>query len=463
MLTPVGDAHETFSEHQHLRRRTQETSPHLELLVECERPLAGPARYRLTTVRTVRLGRGPQRRALAAAEDVLEVAVPDGWMSSRHAELRRTGDVWELTDLGSKNGTLMNGVRLRGSEAVSVADDDVLQLGHTLFRFRDDLPVTGPAILDARDLLESGSLSPAFAIVVERAAAVAPTRVPVLLRGETGTGKEVLAQTIHGLSGRAGPFVAVNSGAIPAELVESELFGHRKGAFSGALADGIGLVRTSDGGTLFLDEIGDLPLEAQPALLRVIQEREVTPVGVARPVAVDLRVIAATHRDLEALVAEGKFRPDLLARIDGVALDLPPLRDRREDVPLLLARLLAKLAPGRTDVRLAPDAAQALLDHDWPRNVRELEQALAGALALSTTGAIEKAHLPRTVREPEAPKAPERELTAEEQQHRRDLVALLSEHRGNLAAVARAVGKGRTQVVRWIARYALDPDSFRDG
>src|SRR5262249_17642380 len=241
----------------------------------------------------------------------------------------------------------------RGSEAVYVGNGDLLQLGHTFFRFREDLPVTGAAILDARDLPDSGSLSPAFALVVERAAAVAPTRVPVLLRGETGTGKEVLAQLIHGLSGRAGPFVAVNSGAIPAELVESELFGHRKGAFSGALADHLGLVRTSDAGTLFLDEIGDLPLEAQPALLRVIQEREVTPVGAARPTAVDLRVIAATHRDLETLVAEGRFRQDLLARLDGVALDLPALRDRREDVPLLVARLLAKLAPGRPDLRFA--------------------------------------------------------------------------------------------------------------
>jgi sigma-54 dependent transcriptional regulator, acetoin dehydrogenase operon transcriptional activator AcoR len=423
MIFDVGGPYETFSEHQLHRRRPQESAPHLELLLECERPLSGPARYRLSGVRRVRLGRGPERSARLDDDGVVDVAVPDGWMSSRHAELLRVGDVWELTDLGSKNGTLKNGARVRGTDGVPVGDGDLLQLGHTFFRFREELPVSGPAFVDARDLPEqAGSLSPAFAVVIERARAVAPTRVPVLLRGESGTG-----------------------------------------AFSSAHADHLGLIRTSDGGTLFLDEIGDLPLDAQPALLRVIQDHEVMPVGVARRIPVDLRVIAATHRDIEDLVREGRFRNDLFARLDGVALDLPPLRDRREDVPLLIASLLHKLAPERRDVKLSPDAVQALLEHDWPRNVRELEQALAGALALSTTGAIERAHLPRAVREAAEDKAQPRELTAEEQRHRQELILLLAQHRGNLAAVARAIGKGRTQVVRWMERYALDAESFRTG
>src|SRR5262249_14639280 len=277
----------------------------------------------------------------------------------------------------------------------------------------------GPPFLDTRDADgPAASLSPAIAEVVARAKAVATARVPVLLRGESGTGKEVLARAIHRFSSRPGAFVAVNCGAIPSELVESELFGHRKGAFSGAHQDKTGLVRTSDGGTLLLAEIGDLALPAQAALLRVLQEAEVLPVGAARPVAVDLRVITATHRDLDALVRQGGFRHDLLARIDGVTIDVPPLRDRLEDVPLLIAALLIQLAPGRADVTVQPDAAQALLEHDWPLNVRELEQALAGALALSAGGPIERAHLPRALRDDLEAAAARRELSAEEQRHR---------------------------------------------
>jgi DNA-binding NtrC family response regulator len=158
---------------------------------------------------------------------------------------------------------------------------------------------------------------------------------------------------------------------------------------------------------------------------------------------------------------QGAFRHDLLARIDGVTLDLPPLRERPEDVPLLIAALLRKLAPGRVDVSLQPEAAQALLEHDWPLNVRELEQALAGALALSAGGAIARAHLPRALRSDDRPLAPTRELTAEEQRHREELCALLTRHRGNLSAVAREVGKGRTQVMRWMVRYGLDAAAFR--
>jgi DNA-binding NtrC family response regulator len=285
----------------------------------------------------------------------------------------------------------------------------------------------------------------------------------MLVRGESGTGKEVVARAIHALSGRAGAFVAVNCGAIAATLVESELFGYKKGAFSSAHQDHPGLVRTSDGGTLFLDEIGDLPLGAQAALLRVLQESEVQPVGGVRPVPVDLRVVAATHRDLDTLVAQGNFRHDLLARLDGITLILPPLRERREDLPLLLAALLRKLAPERPDVKFAADAAQALLEHDWPLNVRELEQALAGALALSKLGTIERAHLPRLLREAPVERMVPRELSSDEERHKGELALLLAQHHGNLSAVARAVGKGRTQVVRWLERYGLDASRYRVG
>jgi DNA-binding NtrC family response regulator len=269
----------------------------------------------------------------------------------------------------------------------------------------------------------------------------------------------VLARAIHGLSGRLGTLVAVNCGGIPANLVEGELFGHKKGAFSGADQDRPGLIRSSDGGTLFLDEIGDLPLAAQAALLRVLQESEVLPVGGHRPHSLDLRVLAATHRDLGRLVQEGKFRHDLLARLDGVTLELPPLRDRREDLPVLMSSLLHKLAPERPDLRFTPAAAHALLSYRWPLNIRELEQALAGALALSGAKPIDLAHLPATVAG-RAAEEPPRELSPDEARHRDELVALLREHGGNMAAVGRVLGKGRTQIVRWVTRYGIDVRSF---
>src|SRR5262249_51977412 len=185
------------------------------------------------------------------------------------------------------------------------------------------------------------------------------------------------------------------------------------------------------GGTLFLDEIGDLPLNVQAAFLRVLQESEVVPVGGQHPESLDLRVIAATHRDLKAMVREGTFRHDLLARLEGVTLELPPLRDRPEDVPVRLTLLLRKLAPERPHVTLTPAAAHALLTQDRPLNIRELEQALAGSLALSGVGAIDLPHLPRTVIEAPEP-VPARQLSAAETRHREELTHLLSEHGGNV-------------------------------
>src|SRR5262245_61556586 len=458
----VADPHGTLPEQDLDRRASPKTVPHLELTLECARPHAGPVRYRLTALKRVRLGRGAERGVRLAGDGYEEMLVPDSWMSSSHAELARGEDGWTLTDLNSRNGTRVNGARIPSGATARLRKGDLLQLGHTFFRLLTAPQENGPPLREARDVEgPAGSWSPRFAEIVAKANAVATTRVPVLLRGESGTGKELLARSIHARSGRTGAFAAVNCGAIPSELVESELFGHRKGAFSGADQETTGLVRASHGGTLFLDEVGDLVLPAQAALLRVLQQSEVHPVGAARAISVDLRLITATHRDLDALVKQATFRHDLLARIDGVRLDLPPLRDRPEDVPLLISALLRRLAPGRADVRLQPDAAQALLEYDWPLNVRELEQALAGALALSAGGPIERAHLPRALLADDSPAAPLRELTAEEQRHREELSTLLTRHRGNLSAVARATGKGRTQVTRWMKRYGLDAAAYR--
>ncbi len=467
MTRPKGD---TLSLSEPTIEREVRTAPHLFLEVECDRPLAGPARWRLRGLEQVRLGRGASRRSQTAGR-MLTIEVPDGRMSVEHLELMHREGRWVARDLGSKNKLILDGQPV---DEVEMSDGALLQLGHTLLRFRSEVPAVDPATLDLEHV--SGgigpltTLSPAFRLVLDRAAAVASGRVPVLLVGESGTGKEVLARSIHAQSGRKGALVAVNCGAIPANLVDAELFGHKKGAFTGAAQERVGWVRASDHSTLFLDEIGDLPLTAQASLLRVIEEAEVVPVGGNRPEALDLRVVAATQRDLKALVREGRFRHDLLARLDGITLQLPALRDRSEDIPVLLVLLLRRLAPERPDVRFTPAAAQAILTHDWPLNIRQLEQALVGALALSGNGPIERAHLPEAVVKGMEPQ-PIPEPDPEESRHREELLRRTHpDDRFAVASIAHEVKQPLSAVVmnagaslRWLAHEPPDLAEARAG
>ncbi|MFN0253916.1 MAG: sigma 54-interacting transcriptional regulator, partial [Kofleriaceae bacterium] len=285
-------------------------------------------------------------------------------------------------------------------------------------------------------------------------ASIASSPTSLLINGPTGSGKEVAARSVHAASKRAGPFVPVNCGALPRDLVESMLFGHRRGAFSGAIDDEIGLVRSSHRGTLFLDEIGDLPLPAQAALLRVLQEREVMAVGSTRTVSVDLRVVAATHRDLAAMVAAGTFRADLLHRLAGFTVTLPSLAERPADLGLLVARILPQHALDRP-MQFHPRVARSLLTHQWPGNIRELAQVIGAAVALAGTGLITLDHLPAPMREPSP------SIAALESIDRDRLVALLDEHRGNVRAIARSLAKDPVQIRRWLRKHKLDAARFR--
>jgi MoxR-like ATPase len=459
---PIDDTHASA-------RKVRKVS-YLVVAFACDRPLSIPSRHALTDVDVVTIGRadarGVERRTEKRTRHLF-VRVEDARTSSAHAELVVAMGKWCVRDLGSTNGTRVNGVVQRSAELV---DGDLIETGHMLFLFREiDVPDDADAALDvdAAPLdpalpgpappLTRTTLSPAFdreLAVVEK---LAPTLASILLFGESGTGKEVVARAIHARSGRTGAFVAVNCGAIPGQLVESELFGYRKGAFSGAVEDRPGIFRTASQGTLFLDEIGDLPLPAQAAFLRALQEREVVPVGGGRPVAIDLRVVAASHRSLERLVQAKQFRADLFARLAGYVVVLPPLRERREDIGLLTAALIRRLAPARADrVRFAPSAARALFLHRWPLNVRELEKCLEIALVLAGDGPVETAHLSepaRAARTTESPPA----LSEDEAARRAELVALLDEHGGNVSAVARAMGKARMQIQRWMKAYRIEP------
>ncbi len=247
---------------------------------------------------------------------------------------------------------------------------------------------------------ESGRMQEVLSLVRR----VAPSDATVLIRGESGTGKELIARAIHHASPRAaGPLVAVNCAALPESLLESELFGHEKGAFTGAQSARQGRFEAAHGGSLFLDEIGDLPLHLQVKLLRVLQERRVERVGSNRPIPVDVRLLAATHRDLEAMVREGRFRDDLYYRVNVVTITLPPLRERREDIPLLLERFLERFARanGKAIRGLTREAREALLRYDYPGNVRELENIVERAVVLTRDEVIGLADLPLGVKESE--------------------------------------------------------------
>jgi DNA-binding NtrC family response regulator len=282
----------------------------------------------------------------------------------------------------------------------------------------------------------------------------------VLLRGESGTGKELVARAIHAASPRAaGPFVPVDCGALPESIIESELFGHEKGAFTGATG-AVGLFRLAQGGTLFLDEIGEIPLNVQAKLLRALQEKEVRPVGGGAPVSVDLRVICATHRDLERMVAEGRFRQDLFYRLDVVRIEIPPLRERRDDIPLLVHHFMGKYRAQHAPIEGIEDEALALLvEADWPGNVRELENAVESALALSRGPRLRASDLPfarRASARSAAPVPRDVPLTLAAYE-RLALERALAETGGDAPEAARRLGLGRSTLYRKLTRHGLQP------
>jgi len=384
--------------------------PHLFLAVVCDRLSVPSIRICLQGVEELTIGRGDLDRGgeRPGNRARLSLCVPDDRMSGDHATFRRVMGRWFVEDTHSRNGTLLNGRRI---DRKVLEDGDLLELGHSFFIFRGAIPPApsaGPIVYsDERRPAAEGfeTLLPSLAREFVRAETIARTSIPVVLRGATGTGKEVIACAIHALSGRQGAFVPVDCGALSPALLQSELLGHCKGAFSGAREDRAGLVRNADGGTLFLDGVEELPAAAQPLLLRVLEHGEVLPVGAKAPIKVDVRVVAASQQNLEALAAEQRFRSDLLARLSGLTLELPPVRERREDLGLLVRALLRrKLGRSMDEVGFTCEAARALFVHGWPRNLRELEKALEAALVLAGHERIGLHHLPAAMlREPPLP------------------------------------------------------------
>jgi DNA-binding NtrC family response regulator len=436
---------------------------------------------------------------LIGADPECQIVLPDAAVSGSHALLAVNGDHVEIADLQSYNGTVVDGERVESARLLPGAE---IRLGSVLFKLiRGELAEYGRYRIDgarfgeseedarcrgARTLLIGGYRMHRVVQLIDDVAA-SPCSVTVL--GETGTGKELAARSLHNASGRNGPFRAHNCATIPAHMMEGQLFGWRRGAFTGAERDHLGLVRAADGGTLFLDEIGELSPEAQAKLLRVVEEKRVLPLGAKDSEAVDVRIVCATHRDLAALAANGAFREDLRARLKDVVIRLPPLRERKEDLHWLVRVFLAR--HGRPGQRFSTPAMLALLHYDFPHNVRELEAIVrvaahrcredevpfallpeevragveevaprerrsSGQAATAVARAIDAA--PTTLGSPQGGSSPEVGGPSRE-----TLSALLSQHGGNVSAVARSLGVPRGTAYHWLRRHGLSGEAFRMG
>ena len=426
----------------------------LVVAIDGAHPLTAPSRHWLIGVDEVRLCRSADskdRRHDRAARRPLTLWLADPMVSGRHAVVRRAQGHWVVADEGSRNGTLVNGQPIREQRLV---DGDVIVVGSVGMVFRDVVVDRSPERPDetADQLYPRGlpkgmwTMSPSLERDFDAALRTARSTASVVILGETGTGKELAARAIHALSARTGLFVPVNCGGLSAELIGSEMFGHQRGAFSGAVADKEGLVTSASKGTLFLDEVAELPLTMQAALLRALQDGEVRPVGATRTLSVDLRVITATHADLPVLVRAKKFREDLWSRLAGYVIRLPALRDRKDDLGLLLRGILGRLGAGGTAFSF--EATAALIAYAWPRNVRQFEQVIEQALVQSAGDEILLHHLPAEVQS--------RPVGGREQ-----LVELLRRHKGSTVKVAAEEGVSRQAIEKRCRVLSIDYKTFR--
>ncbi|OZG73201.1 two-component system response regulator GlrR [Hahella sp. CCB-MM4] len=339
---------------------------------------------------------------------------------------------------------------------------------------REELRATlEKAVASQKGVESAGSGLPGFITrsskmfqILEQARLVAQSDVNVMIQGESGTGKEVLAKAIHEFSARhSKPFIAINCGAIPEELLESELFGHVKGAFTGASRDHKGLFLAAEGGTLFLDEIGDMPIHLQVKLLRVLQERQIKPVGSTEYVDVNIRVISATHKNLLEMIEENCFREDLYYRLNVVNFELPALRERREDVPLLLNHFLEQLGQryNQSAKRVAPEALECLLAYPWPGNVRELMNFSEKCHALSASQVISRELVSQTL--PQKQKVQDTQVSLSEAKRRfeREYVErLLNQASGSIPEAARLADRNRSDFFKIVKKHGIDPELYKN-
>ena len=434
--------------------------------------IAGPARGQVI---------GLEQAVSIGRDQSSSVVIPDLALSRRHCTVEPTADGLAISDLESRNGTVVNGVPIRTQ---TLRDGDQIRIGDSALIF-----VAGPPVVPAGPIAEDSTAaapivvddaapasmrftseltiehdlvgqSPPMRDLYQRIGRASPSESTVLISGESGTGKELVARAIHANSARArGPFVAINCAAVPEGLMESELFGHERGAFTGAVAQKRGRIETAHGGTAFFDEIGELPLALQAKLLRVLQERQLERVGGTRAIPVDIRVVAATNRDLDKAIKDGTFRQDLFYRLNVIALPVPPLRERHGDLALLITYFVRRHAArsGRRIRGVTREARVRLLDYDWPGNVRELENAIERATVLGAGDWIDVDDLPEQVLESPSPgQAADPGYHGGVNRAKRELIAKALERAGgNVARAARDLQLQPTYLHRLIKNLGL--------
>ncbi len=390
-----------------------------------------------------------------------DVVIEHATLSRRHAVLRR-GPPATVEDLGSKNGTRVARRLLAPGERAPLTLGESFHIGRFSFvviRAPRSRSLSLRAPTDALRVVE-----PTAERATPLVADIAQSGVNALILGETGVGKEVLAETLHKLSGRKGAFVRINCAAVAPALFESELFGHEKGAFTDAAQARVGLLEAAHRGTVLLDEVGELPPAAQAKLLRAIETKEIVRVGAVKPVPIDVRFVAATNRDLSADVARGQFRADLYFRLDGVTLVVPPLRERRERIAALALEFLKQAherQPGRGPLRMAPDLLPRLERHDWPGNVRELKAVVERALLIARGDELGARHLTLAeavapaARPPAPAPAASPALSDEDERARQKIMDALDACAGNQTRAAKVLGISRATLVNKLALYRI--------
>ncbi len=384
------------------------------------------------------------------------VRVDHASVSRRHLALH-AGTPPSIEDLGSSNGTRLSGRRIEARKREPLTPGTIVEMGMaTLVLQAGEDELARASLPPPSAQPNDGTHTPTMQRLHKVVDLVARGRISVILLGETGVGKEVMAETIHRRSPRAkGPFVRINCAALPENLLEAELFGYERGAFTGAAQAKPGLIESADGGTFLLDEAGELPMSTQVKLLRVLESKEVQRLGALRPRAVDVRFLAATNRDLEALSATGAFRSDLFYRLNGMSITIPPLRERQDEIPVLARTFVAEECAelGIPEVPITPNAQAALLAHRWPGNVRELRNTIERAVLLAHGGPIDVEHLAQP--RPSMP-AGSLDLPSEvESLERRRILDALERAGGNQRQAAELLGISRRTLISRLDAYDL--------